>query len=121
MQKNSKQTSKGPPIKDVRSQAGFVQCRQRGRGVLQMQTSALSGAKKLGFFEIYGVSARTRGELVRTYCRQGEGGGNFSQFCAGVFYGRNLFLLLKIARHVLSYNFFLICKLRKLDLFLEIL
>jgi len=27
-----------------------------------MRTSAIFGAKNLGFFEIYGVSARTRGE-----------------------------------------------------------
>jgi len=32
-----------------------------GGGGLQMRTSALFGAKNFGFFEIYGVSARTRG------------------------------------------------------------
>jgi len=31
--------------------------------VLQIWTSALFGVKIIGFFEIYGVSARTRGEL----------------------------------------------------------
>jgi len=36
----------------------------RGEGVLQMRMSALFGAKNFGFFEIYGVSARTRGEGV---------------------------------------------------------
>jgi len=41
--------------------------------------SALFGAKIIGFFEIYGVSARTGGEGV-----------NFSRFCADVFYGRPL-------------------------------
>jgi len=30
--------------------------------ILQMRMSALFGAKIIGFFEIYGVSARTRGE-----------------------------------------------------------
>jgi len=37
-----------------------------------MRTSTLFGAKNIGFFEIYGVSARTRGgvEPVRTFCRQ---------------------------------------------------
>jgi len=39
-----------------------------------MWTFALFGAKIIGFFEIYGVSARSRGEgvePVRTFCRQG--------------------------------------------------
>jgi len=54
-------------------------------------SSALFSAKNFGFFEIYGVSARTRGEggwasanilLTR--------GVNFSRFCADVFYGRPL-------------------------------
>jgi len=35
---------------------------QEGRGVLQMRTSAFFGAKNIGFFEIYVMSARTRGE-----------------------------------------------------------
>jgi len=34
----------------------------KGGGGLQMRTSALFGAKNVGFSEIYGVSARTRGE-----------------------------------------------------------
>jgi len=43
------------------------------KGGLQMRTSALFSEKKnFGFFEIYGVSARTRGEgeveLERTFC-----------------------------------------------------
>jgi len=33
----------------------------KGEGALQVWTSALFGAKNFGFFEIYGVSARTRG------------------------------------------------------------
>jgi len=53
-----------------------------------MRTSALFGAKNLGFFKIYGVSARGSGvEPVRT---KGEGKVNFSRFCADVFYGRPL-------------------------------
>jgi len=40
-----------------------------------MRTSALFGAKSFGFYEIYGVSARTKGKGV-----------NFSRFCADVFY-----------------------------------
>jgi len=40
-----------------------------------MRTSALLDAKNCGFFEINGVSARTRGV-------------NFSRFCADVLYGR---------------------------------
>jgi len=54
------------------------------------------GAKTFGFFEIYGVSSRTRGEgikPVRTFCGQGEGV-NFSRFCADIFYGRPQSLLL---------------------------
>jgi len=46
-----------------------------------MRTSARFGEKHIGFFEIYGVSARTRGvESVRE-------GVNFSPFCADDFYG----------------------------------
>jgi len=67
-------------IKDVRSQ---------GRGVLQMWTSALFSTKNFGFFEIYGVSARTRGRVVEPVRRFfGQGGVNFSRFCADFFYGR---------------------------------
>jgi len=68
--------SKGPSIKYIRSQegGGFVQCGQDG-SVLQMRTSALFGAKNIGFFESYRVSARTRGV-------------NFLRLYADVFYGR---------------------------------
>jgi len=52
-----------------------------------MWTSALVGAKNFGFFEIYGVSVRTRGEKglspVRTFCGHGEI--NFTRFRAEVF------------------------------------
>jgi len=48
--------------------------RTRGKGLFQMRTFALFGAKNFGCFGIYGVSARTGGvETVRTFCRQGEG------------------------------------------------
>jgi len=48
--------------------------------------------KKLRIFEIYGVSARTRG---LNQCRQGVGV-NFSRFGADVFYGRPLMSLITI-------------------------
>jgi len=48
--------------------------------------SALFGAKTIGFFEIYVVSARTGGvEPVRT-----TEGVHFSRFCADVLYGQPL-------------------------------
>jgi len=57
--------------------------RKRGGGVLQMRTSALFGAKNFEFFEIYGVSERTRGggrvERVWTFC--GQGGQFFAILC----------------------------------------
>jgi len=56
------------------------------------------GAKNFGFFEIYGVSARTRGrrvEPVRTFFGQGGKGINFSRFCADVFYGLPLKTFIK--------------------------
>jgi len=40
-------------------------------GFLQVRMLALFGAKNFGFFEIYGVSAQTKGrgvEPVRTFC-----------------------------------------------------
>jgi len=54
-----------------------------------MRTSALFVAKNFGFFEIYGVSARTREvEPVRAFF--GQEGVSFSRYCADVFYGRPL-------------------------------
>jgi len=44
---------------------------------------------------IYGVSARTREKGVEQ-CEQGAKGVNFSRFCADVFYGRPLIVLLII-------------------------
>jgi len=48
-----------------------------------MRTSEFFGAKNFGFFESFGVSARTRGEgvePVRTFCGQGERGSTFRDF-----------------------------------------
>jgi len=44
--------------------------------------------KNFGFFEIYGVSARTRGEGGLSQCGHFTDKGG--QFCADVFYGRPL-------------------------------
>jgi len=47
-----------------------------------MHMSALFEAKNLGFFVIYGVSARTRGvEPARTFCGHGRGGQFFEILC----------------------------------------
>jgi len=62
-----------------------------------MRTSALFDAKNFRCFEIYGVSARTRG-IGLSQCGHffGQGGGfNFSQFCADVLYGQPLIASLK--------------------------
>jgi len=51
-----------------------------------MRTFALFSAKDLGFFEIYGVSARTRGregEPVRTFFGQWLRGGQFFAILCG--------------------------------------
>jgi len=51
--------------------------------------SALFG-ENIGFFDIYGVSERTRGvKPMRTFCGQGRRV-NFSQFSADILYGRPL-------------------------------
>jgi len=77
---------KGLSIKDVRSQGGRVLSSAdivwtRKEGVLQMRTPELFGLKKLRIFDIYRVSARTKGEVepVRTFCEQG--GKFFSILC----------------------------------------
>jgi len=47
----------------VRGSGRFVQCEQfanKGEGI-QMWTSALFGAKNIGFFEVNGVSVQTKG------------------------------------------------------------
>jgi len=51
-----------------------------------MRTSALFGAKNIGFFEIYGVSALKRGliEPVRTLCGQWRGISFFAILCGDV-------------------------------------
>jgi len=76
----------------------------RGRGLCPVRTFFGQGGgsasdvvvrtfwcKNLGFFEIYGVSARTRGQVdkpVLTF--RGQGGVNFLRFCVDVCYGRPL-------------------------------
>jgi len=46
-----------------------------------MRTSAFYGAKDIGFFEIYGTSARAREvKLVRTFYGQGERGSIYRNF-----------------------------------------
>jgi len=67
--------------------------RIRGKEVLQMQASALLGVKNFGFFDIYDVSAQTRGEEVLSQCGQGERV-SFSRFCAGVFFGRPFIIII---------------------------
>jgi len=61
-------------------------------GALQMRTSTLFDAKNFGFFEIFGVSAWTRGRGCASadilWIR-----GNFSRFCADVLYGWPLSIL----------------------------
>jgi len=64
----------------------FVQCghfSDKGdEGVFQMRTSALFDAQNFGFFEIYGVSVRTREvESVRTFRGQRERGQFFTILC----------------------------------------
>jgi len=57
-----------------------VQCRHfSDKGVLYMRTTVLFAPKNFGFFEIYDVSARTRGEGIQ-----------FFAIFADVFYGRPL-------------------------------
>jgi len=57
-----------------------------------MWTSALFGAKNIGFFEIYGVSCPNgQGGLASTNILRTKGEGvNFLRFCADVLYGRPL-------------------------------
>jgi len=52
--------------------------RTRGEERLEMPTFALFGAKNFGFFEIYGMSARTRGERL-SQCENFAGEGSI--FC----------------------------------------
>jgi len=69
--------------KNVRSQRGFVQCGHfSDKGFLQMRTSALLNAKNFGFFEIYGVSAQTRGSgLSQCGHFAGKEGQFFAMLC----------------------------------------
>jgi len=71
-------------------------------GVLQMRSSALFKAKNFGFFEIYGVLARTRGgrasaDILQT---RGQQKVSFSQLRADVFYGWSIDVLKQEIRHV---------------------
>jgi len=81
--------SKGLSINDVRNQEeeGFVHYEQGAKGFFSADVRTF-WFKIFGFFEIYSVSARTRRvgvEPVRTFCRQGGRGLNFSRFCVDVF------------------------------------
>jgi len=66
----------------------------RTRGVLQMRTSALLGAKNFGFFKMYCVSARV--EPMRTFFGLGGRGQIFAIFC-----GCSLWTDLKINKNLL--------------------
>jgi len=60
-----------------------------------MRTSALFGAKNIGFFKIYGVSARTRGGGFNQCGHFADkGGGQFFEIFADVFYGRPLIIII---------------------------
>jgi len=63
----------------------------RGKGVLQMRTSALFDANDSGFFEIYCASTTDKGNSASAdVLRTREEGVNYSRFCAYVLYGRPL-------------------------------
>jgi len=75
-------------IKDVRSHGGLSNAdsfQTRGGGYSDADVRTFWW-KNSGFFEIYGMSVRTRGV---GQCGQGRGM-NFSRFCADVFYRRPL-------------------------------
>jgi len=85
------------PVHKRRPQSGrgFVQCghfsEKGGGGFCKCGRPQCLVQKNFGFFEFFGVSARTRVEggwasadILRTK------GVNFSRFCADVFYGRTL-------------------------------
>jgi len=69
---------------------GYVQCGHfSDKGVLQIRTSALFGAKNFGYFEFMVFPHGQGGEGVWGTADKGEGV-IFSQFCADVFYRRPL-------------------------------
>jgi len=73
-----------------------------------MWTSALFGAKIILFFEIFGVSARTRGGEKRLEPVWTEGKGvSFSRFCPDVVYGRPLNSLFTQLRRELMAKFWI--------------
>jgi len=81
-----------PSIKDVhRQEEGVIQC---GQGeFFRCGRPRFFGAKNI-VFDIYGVSAWTRGkgvEPVRTFCRQEERGSIFSDFVRTSFMEGHLF------------------------------
>jgi len=73
-----------------------------GRSIKDVRTFR---CKNIGFFEIYGVFARTwgRGGLSQYghLANKREGEINFSRFCADVFYGRPLSYITDLQRHLL--------------------
>jgi len=76
----------------------FVQCEyfQKKGGSLDMDVCTF-WRKNIGFFKIYGLSARSKGERSRTSAdilqTMGEGT-SFSRFCTNDLYGRLLMTLL---------------------------
>jgi len=95
MQKKSRASHccKGPSIKDVRSQGGRGFCpvrilRTRGEwGFFRRGRLHFLEQKTLDFSKFL-VCPHGQGGFSQ--CGQGKRGGNFSRFCANVFYGRPL-------------------------------
>jgi len=80
---------KGPSIKDVRTQASGLSSAdimRTGEGFRCGRPHFLM-QKNFGFFEIYGVSARTWGKESSQCGHFSDEGVNFSRFCANVLYG----------------------------------
>jgi len=72
-----------------------------------MWRSAFLVLKTSDFFEICGVSTRIREGAVRSFCGQ-EGRGQFSRFCADIFYGRPLNVItndMRIILFIYAFNF----------------
>jgi len=60
--------------------------------------------KNIGFFEIYGVSARTRGLIQCGYFSDKGGRVNLSRFCAEILYERPLTENILIVLHIVFFN-----------------
>jgi len=91
---------------------GFIQCGQGGRGFFRCGRPQFLAQKNSGFFEIYDVTARTRGRgLSQCGHFADKGRGHFSRFFAGVFYGRpliqNTFLSRSLDQNMLKNAYFL--------------